>query len=195
MCVLIIARVGVVVIKVIIMTVICIAVKRLMAINIVIGIIVVNAAITVVMSAIVITITLKRVTIVVVVDRIADTVIIGVIVVVSITSIIIIMIDISMAVTSVCASVVNRNKKLGRRAAIRTTAPSRGAMSPVDFSRRANVGSEPVATAQKTARDDGSMRFLMSESHTVLQRCVDVLPEGGRPQWTYERVERFAIIR
>ena len=100
MCVLIIARVGVVVIKVIIMTAICIAVKRLMAINIVIGIIVVNAAITVVMSAIVITITLKRVTIVVVVGRIADTVITGAIVIVSITSIIIIItIAISMAVT------------------------------------------------------------------------------------------------
>jgi len=179
-CVLIIARVGVAVFKVIIMTAIRIAVKRLMTIIVIIVVIMANAAVTVVTSAILITITLKRVTTVVVVGRIVDTIIIGIIVVVSITSIIIIMIAINMTVTSVCASVANRKKKLGRRAAIRTTALSRGATSPVDFSRRANVWSEPVAPAQKAARDDDSMRFLMSEeSHTVFQRCADVLPEGG----------------
>ena len=167
-----------------------------MTINVIIVVIVVNAAATVVMSVIVITITLKRVIIVVVVGRIVDTVIIGVIIIISITSIIIIIMNaISMTVTPVCASVVNRKKKFGRSAAIRTTASSRGATAPVDFRRRANVGSEPVAPAQKTARDDDFMRFLMSESRTVLQRCVDVLPEGGRPQWICKRVERFAIIR
>ena len=178
-CVLIIARAGVAVFKVIIMTAIRIAVKRPMTINVAIANIVANAVVTVVMSAIVSRSRFKKVTTVVVVGRIADTIIIGVIGIISTISIII-MTAISMTVTSVCARFVNRKKKLGRRAAIRTTAPSRGATSPVDFSRRANVWSEPVAPAQKAARDDDSMRFLMSEeSHTVLQRCADVLPEGG----------------
>ena len=176
------------------MTAICIAVKRRMTINVAIVAIVVNAVLTVVMSAIVITLTLKSVTTVVVVGRIVDTVIIDIIITISITSIIIIMTAISMTVTSVRASVVNRKKKLGRRAAIRTTAPSRGATSPVDFSRRANVGSEPVAPAQTAARDGDLARFLC-ELYTVLQRCAGVALEGGCPQWTHERVERFAIIR
>ena len=139
-----------------------------------------------------ITVTLKRTTTVIVVGRIDDAAIIGVIIIIiAITIIIAIMsaININMAVTSVCTSAVNRKKKLGQRAAIRTTAPSRGATSPVGFSWRANVGSEPVAPAQKAARDGGFMRFLMSESRTVLQRCVDVLPEGGRPKWMHKCVE------
>ena len=171
MCVLIIARVGVVVIKVIIMTVICIAAKRLMTIDVVIVVMVVNTATTVVMSAIVITITLKRTTTVVVVGRIVGTAITDVIAIISITSIIIIMNAISMTVTSVCASVVYRKKKVGRRAAGRTTAPSRrGAISLVDLAGEANAGSEPVAPAQKAAWGDGSMRFLIKRRSRVLRR-------------------------
>jgi len=56
-CVLIIARVGVIVFKVIIMTVIRL-VKRLMTINVVIVVIMMNAAATVVMSAVVTMLTL-----------------------------------------------------------------------------------------------------------------------------------------
>ena len=124
MCVLIIARVGVAVFKVTtmrppqkgrpfvsltttIMTVIRIAVKRMMTINVAIIIMVVNAAVTVVMPAIVITVTLERATTVVVVGRILDTVIIDVIVIVNIASVIIGMAAITMIVTPVCASVVN----------------------------------------------------------------------------------------
>ena len=142
MCVLIIARVGVTVFKVIIMTAI-LFVKRLMAINVAIVVIMMNAAATVVMSAVVTMLTLTRVTIVVVVGRIADTVIIGVVIIIIITSIIVIMTAICMTVTSVCASVVNRKKKLGRRAAIRTTASSRGATAPVDFAGGLKSGASP----------------------------------------------------
>ena len=158
-CVLIIARAGVAVFKAIIMTAIRIAVKRPMTINVAIVAIVVNAAVTVVMSVIVITGTLERAITVVVVGRIADTVVIGVLITISITGIIV-MNAIGITVTSVCARVANRKKKLGRRAAIRTPAPSRGATSPVDFSRGAKVGSEPVAPAQKAAQGDDSTGFL-----------------------------------
>ena len=193
MLVLIVTRVGVAVFKVITMAVICIAFKRLMAINVAIVAIVVlmfamNAAVTVIMSAIVITSMLKKTTTVVVVGRIVNTVITGVISIIinSATSIIAIMAAICMTATSVCANVVNRKNKLLRRAAIRTTAPSRGATSPFNFSWRANVGSESVAPAQKAARDDGPIRFLMSETYTVFQRSVGVSPEGGCPQWIYK---------
>ena len=107
MCVLIIARVGAAVFKVIIMTVIRIVVKRLMTINVAIVSIMMNAAATVVMLAIVITITLKRMSTVVVIARIVDIAIIGVMFIIIITRIILIMSVVSMTATLVCVSVVN----------------------------------------------------------------------------------------
>ena len=59
---------------------------------------------------------------------------------------------INVSATVARANVVNRKKKLGQKAAFRPTALSRRTTSPVDFSRRANIGSEPVAPAQKAVK-------------------------------------------